>query len=75
MRKMLGLFTKTFLIFNKIDLPDAEGRIELFHELCPTDLKNSDFGDRNDRNGELRDAIYKSLGVLRVYTKSRRKRT
>lgn len=64
-------FTKTFLLFNKIDDPDAEERISLFHELCPTDFEEFKIS-ATEMTGmeELRDAIYKSLGVLRVYTKS-----
>ncbi len=64
-------FTKTFLVFNKIDVPDAEERIELFHELCPTDFEEFRVS-ATEMTGmeELRDAIYHALGVLRVYTKS-----
>ncbi|MBR6480158.1 MAG: TGS domain-containing protein, partial [Thermoguttaceae bacterium] len=64
-------FTKTFLVFNKIDMPDAAERIELFHELCPTDFEEFQIS-ATEMTGmeELRDAVYHSLGVLRVYTKS-----
>ena len=64
-------FTKTFLVFNKIDIPGATERIELFHELCPTDFEEFQIS-ATEMTGmeELRDAIYHALGVLRVYTKS-----
>ena len=64
-------FTKTFLVFNKIDMPDAKERIELFRELCPTDFEEFQIS-ATEMTGmeELRDAIYHALGVLRVYTKS-----
>ena len=63
--------TKTFLIFNKIDLPDAEDRIALFREFCPTDFTEFKISTV-ERTGmeELRDAIYKSMNAVRVYTKS-----
>ena len=64
-------FTKTFLLFNKIDLPDAEDRIELFHELCPTECEEFRISATEMTGMEpLRDAIYRSMNVLRVYTKS-----
>ncbi len=31
-------YTRTFAVPNKIDLPEAAGRLELFHELCPLDF-------------------------------------
>ena len=31
-------YTKTSFVPNKIDLPQAAGRLELFHELCPLDF-------------------------------------
>ena len=31
-------YTRTFLVPNKIDLPEAAGRLELLHELCPLDF-------------------------------------
>ena len=58
-------FTKTFLVFNKIDMPDAKERIELFRELCPTDFEEFQIS-ATEMTGmeELRDAIYHALGVL-----------
>ncbi len=35
----MGLsYTRAFLVPNKIDLPEAAGRLDLLHELCPLDL-------------------------------------
>ena len=31
-------YTRTFVVPNKIDLPEAAERLELFHELCPLDF-------------------------------------
>ena len=31
-------YTRTFVVPNKIDLPEAAARLELFHELCPLDF-------------------------------------
>ena len=63
-------YVKTMLVANKIDLPGAEERLEMVREL---------FGDRfpihaiSAEHGqgleELRDAIYRFLNVIRVYTK------
>ena len=64
-------YTKTFLVFNKCDLPDFQDRLELFREFCP----NADFREfqvsATEGTGmeELRDAIYEAMGVIRVYTK------
>jgi ribosome-interacting GTPase 1 len=62
--------TKTLLAANKLDLPGAAERLELVREL---------FGDRFDVQAldaesgraleELRTAIYRMLGVIRVYSK------
>lgn len=67
----IGLaFTKTFLVANKIDLPDAMERLEIFHELA--DFRFEEFLiSATEKMGieELRNAIYHSLDVVRVYTK------
>jgi hypothetical protein len=62
--------TKTMLVANKLDAPDAAERLELVREL---------FGDRfpiqaldaESGNGleDLRTAIYRLLNVIRVYSK------
>ena len=63
-------YTRTFLVPNKIDLPDAAARLQLLHELLPLHL--SEYVVSADyRIGleTLRDAIYRALDVVRVYTK------
>ncbi len=63
-------YTQTFLIANKIDLPEAAGRLDLLHELCPLDLREFLVSAEDTATLEdLREAIYKSMDVVRVYTK------
>ncbi len=63
-------YTQTFLVPNKIDLPDAAGRLELLHELCPLDFPEYVISARECIGLEpLRDAIYWAMDVVRVYTK------
>jgi ribosome-interacting GTPase 1 len=67
----LGLsYTQTLLVPNKLDLPDAHDRLELFHELLPLDFDeyciSAEVGIGLE---ELRSSIFKSLDVVRVYTK------
>ncbi|HKD37327.1 MAG TPA: GTPase [Pirellulales bacterium] len=63
-------YTATILAPNKIDLPGAAARRELLHELCPLEfseyLISAAHGEGLER---LRDAIFCSLDVIRVYTK------
>jgi len=63
-------FTQTLLVPNKIDLPDAAARYELFRELCPVEfpvcLISAAQGTGLDA---LREAIFRALDVVRVYTK------
>jgi ribosome-interacting GTPase 1 len=63
-------YTRTFVVPNKIDLPEAQLRLDLFHELCPLDYPEYVISAQ-ERTGleELRNAIYKSLDVVRVYSK------
>ncbi len=63
-------FTRTFLVPNKIDLPDARQRLELLHELCPLDFPEYVISAQQ-RIGleELREAIYRAMDVVRVYSK------
>lgn len=64
-------FTKTFLIFNKTDLPDAADRLALFREFCPTDFTEFSISAVDGTGLEpLRDAIYATMRAVRVYTKS-----
>jgi len=63
-------YTQTFLVPNKIDLPDAPARLELLHELCPLDFPEYVISAQEGTGLEaLRDAIYKAMEVVRVYTK------
>jgi ribosome-interacting GTPase 1 len=63
-------YTKTFLVANKIDAPDAQERLNLLHELVPLSFTEFIISALDGTNLEpLRDAIYKSLDVVRVYSK------
>lgn len=63
-------FTRTFLLPNKIDLPEAAERLELLHELCPMDFREFLISaDQGTGLEELRQAIYQTMDVVRVYTK------
>jgi ribosome-interacting GTPase 1 len=67
----IGLsFTKTLLVLNKIDLPEAEDRIALLKEFCTLDFPEYRISaERGTGLEELRNAIYAALDVVRVYTK------
>ena len=67
----MGLsYTRTFVVPNKIDLPEAAGRLELFHELCPLDFPEYLISAAAGTGLEtLREAIYRSFDVIRVYSK------
>lgn len=67
----IGLsFTQTYIVPNKIDLDEAAERLALLHELLPLDFPeyvvSASEGTGLD---QLREAIYNSLDVIRVYTK------
>jgi ribosome-interacting GTPase 1 len=63
-------YTRTFVVPNKIDLPEAAARLELFHELCPLDLREYLISAVAGTGLEtLREAIYRSFDVIRVYSK------
>lgn len=63
-------FTRTFLVPNKIDLPEAPQRLELLHELCPVDFPEFVIS-ATERIGlePLRNAVYQAMDVVRVYSK------
>ncbi len=67
----IGLsYTQTLLVPNKIDLPEAEARYELFRELCPLDLPVHKISAEHGTGlEELRSAIFQTLDVVRVYSK------
>jgi ribosome-interacting GTPase 1 len=63
-------YTQTFSVPNKIDAPGASERLELFHELCPLDFTEHLISAQHGTGLErLREAIYWSLDVVRVYSK------
>jgi ribosome-interacting GTPase 1 len=63
-------YTKTLLVANKIDLPGAADRLsvvrELFGDRFPVHVVSAEHGTGLE---VLRDAIYRFLNVIRVYTK------
>jgi hypothetical protein len=63
-------YTQTFLVPNKIDLPEAAARLALLHELCPVDFPEYVISAKEGTGLEaLREAVYKAMDVVRVYTK------
>lgn len=67
----IGLsYTRTYLVANKIDLPGADERLAMLHELMPTDYPEFKVSAQ-EKTGlkELGDAVFNSLDVIRVYTK------
>lgn len=63
-------YTRTFLIGNKIDDPEAADRLELLHELCPLDFREFTVSAEDESTlEELRNEIYKAMDAVRVYTK------
>jgi ribosome-interacting GTPase 1 len=63
-------YTQTFLVPNKIDLPDAQERLDLFHELCPLDFTEYVISASAGTGLEdLRNKVYEALDVVRVYSK------
>lgn len=68
-------YTRALLVPNKIDLPDAAERLQLFHEFCPLDFAEFVISAEHGQGlEELRNEIYRSLDVVRVYTKLPTKR-
>lgn len=64
-------YTQTLLVPNKIDLPEAADRLALLHEFCPLNFAEHPISAEHGQNLEaLRNTIYESLDVVRVYTKS-----
>jgi uncharacterized protein len=63
-------YTQTFLVGNKMDVADAPVRLELLHELCPLGFPEYLVSALHGTGLEdLRNAVYASLDVVRVYTK------
>jgi ribosome-interacting GTPase 1 len=64
-------YTRTFVVPNKIDLPDAADRSALLHEFVPLEFEEHAISAEQGTNLEaLRNSIYQALDVVRVYTKS-----
>lgn len=63
-------YVKTLLLANKIDMPGAEERLEIVRELFgqrfPIQVLSAEHGRGLE---DAREAIYKFLNVIRVYTK------
>ena len=63
-------YTQTFLVPNKIDAAGAAERLELLHELLPLDFTEYVISAAHGTGLEtLREAIYRSMDVVRVYSK------
>ncbi|MGL4594544.1 MAG: GTPase [Thermoguttaceae bacterium] len=68
-------FTQTFFLANKIDDSEAEDRLGLFLEESPLPFRTFKISaNRPETLEELRNAIYESLKVLRIYTKDPKKK-
>jgi ribosome-interacting GTPase 1 len=67
----IGLsFTKTLLVLNKIDLPEAADRIALMREFVPLDFETHQISaEQGTGLDELKNAIVQALDFVRVYTK------
>lgn len=67
----IGLsFTRALLVPNKIDAPGARPRLDLLHEFCPWKFPEYVVSAEHGTGlEELREAIYRALDVVRVYTK------
>jgi ribosome-interacting GTPase 1 len=63
-------YTRTFVAPNKIDAPGAAERLALLHELLPLDFPEYVISaEHGDGLEVLREAIYQSLDMVRVYSK------
>ena len=63
-------YTETLLVPNKIDLDEADDRREFFSEFVDLPFERMEVSALNgDGLPELKDRIYKSMNVIRVYTK------
>ncbi|HEX3655983.1 MAG TPA: GTPase [Pirellulales bacterium] len=67
----IGLsYTRTISVLNKSDLPDFKERVELWHEMSPLQLPELAVSAEQATALEpLKQAIYESLDIIRVYTK------
>jgi ribosome-interacting GTPase 1 len=62
---------KTLLVITRGNDPDCATRLELFYDLIPNrfEIVKVEFDSEESRE-KLRNGIYESLGMIRVYTKS-----
>jgi ribosome-interacting GTPase 1 len=68
-------FTRTFFLANKIDDIEAAARLELFREICPISFREFKISaNRVETLEELRNTVYESLDVVRIYTKDPKKK-
>lgn len=67
----IGLsYTRTFLVPNKMDLPEAPIRLDLMHETVDFDFPEHCISALTGAGlDQLKDAVYRVLDVVRVYTK------
>ncbi|GIW90878.1 MAG: GTP-binding protein [Pirellulaceae bacterium] len=64
-------YTQSLLVLNKKDLPGFAERVALLDEFFPLDLPRYEISALTGEGlEELREAIYRSLDVVRVYTKA-----
>lgn len=65
------VYTRTFLVPNKADLPEAADRLAGLRDFLPLDFSEFVISAQHGTGLEtLRDEIYRSLDVVRVYTKT-----
>ena len=63
-------YTQTIVALTKIDAPDAEERYAILKDFCPHDFPEYRISATTGTGvEELREAIYRCLNVVRVYTK------
>jgi ribosome-interacting GTPase 1 len=68
-------YTRTILVINKIDLPESEDRFQFFEEYLNHDYETFRVSALKGTGLEpLREAIYKAMDVVRVYTKAPNKK-
>ncbi|HCK71740.1 MAG TPA: hypothetical protein DHW38_09185, partial [Planctomycetaceae bacterium] len=61
---------RTYAIYNKTDDSDSAGRREWINEVCPIVFKSFDISATTGTGlDEVRDAVFRALDVVRVYTK------
>lgn len=63
-------YTKTLVAANKIDVAGAAERLDLLHELVPMDFEEHVISAKQGTGlVAVREAIYRAIDVVRVYTK------